>query len=406
MKKKRWRQFNFGVLDDGLEVVHGMAEEALNESSNLSNRGRVKGLMGTGLNKWLYAVSQAKRNGTKLNVVCSLDSLTANTGYVDNLRSLLQSSLGDGGLGYMAATSPAVAAEFGNTSPFGNNGGTTNTNANFDPATDDIYDPNLYSMNYASNGYMNLIDNLHKFDRADVYFLKQPSGGSFLWGSGLSATTIADMVSVNTADTAKSIGKATYSKFGPSFGGGHMQAKSIVAPVRLLGVDLHNGPAGVRVHRLAQGGTQTRQVAQLDGAQYTNFLKSIGCDLFILNCGMNDTGQTDSVFETDVRTILTRVRAANPNCAILLLFMNDTNLPSKNVTLELFRKKLLGIAVDYNALILDTRWIIGNFETANAKGMMTDGTHPNAQTMRSVGEAVFNFIGGKELGNIDEVLLS
>lgn len=365
----------------------------------------VKHLWGTGLNKWLYAISQAKRYGTKLNVICSLDSLTANPGYVDVLRSRLQGVLGDGGLGYMGVTASAVSAEFGSSTPLGNSGGTTNTNANFDPATDDVFDPNLYAMNYASNGYLNLIDNVHEFDRADIYYLKQPSGGTFQWGSGLSAATIADMVSVNTADTVKSIGKATYARFGPSFGGGHMQAKSIVAPVRLLGVDLHKGASGVRVHRFAQGGTQARQVAQLDGEQYTNFIKSIGCDLFILNCGMNDSAtQNETTYEADVKTILTRVRAANPNCGILLLMMNDTNLPSKNTTLEQYRMKLLKIASEFDAVIFDSRWILGDFENANSKGMMTDGTHPNTKTMQMIGEAVFNYIGGYVLNDVDNLV--
>ena len=365
----------------------------------------IRGVFATGLSKWIYAVSQAQRSGKKLNVVCSLDSLTANKGYVDKLRSELQSVLGDGGMGYMGATSAAVAAEFGSTSPFGNSGGTTNTNANFDPATDDVYDPNLYSMNYAANGYMNLIDNVHTFDRADVYYLKQPSGGTFQWGSGLNATTIADMIAVSTSDTAKSIGSTSYTRFGASFGKGHMQVKSIVAPVRLLGVDLHNGTTGVRVHRLAQGGTQARQVAQLDGTQYSNFLKSIGCDLFVLNCGMNDAAsQTEAVYDTDVRTILERARTANPNCAILLVMMNDTNLPAKNDTLEQFRQRLLRIAVDFDAEVFDTRWVIGSYAEANSDGRMSDGTHPTTAAMELIGEAVFNFIGGTYLQDVNGAL--
>lgn len=375
------------------------------DSYSYVQRSNVKGLLSTGLNKWLYAVSQAKRNKTKLNVVCSLDSLTANRGYVDTLRVRLQETLGDGGLGYLSTTSASVSSEFGSTSPFGNSGGSTRTNSNFDPGTDDIYNPNLYAMNYAASGYMNLIDSVHVFDRSDLYYLKQPSGGSFLWGSGLNATTIADMVSVSTSDTSKSIGMKSYSRFGPSFGKGHMQVKSIAGPVRLFGVDLHRGTTGVRVHRLAQGGTQARQVAQLDGAQYSSFIKSIGCDLFILNAGMNDSSQTESTYDTDIRAILTRVRAANPNCAILLLLMNDTNLPSKNETLEKFRQKLLKVSLDYDAAILDTRWIIGNYDTAQNRGMMTDGTHPNIRTMEMIGDAVFRFIGGSALRDIDNVLI-
>lgn len=364
-----------------------MAQETLKVIDGTGSNVPTPGQRNT-LAKW----NMAKQSGTKLNVVCSLDSLTANKGYVDTIRTSLQAELGNGGLGYVGLTAAAVAAEYGASTPFGNSGGTTKNNANFAPTTDDKYNPNLYAQDYATSGYLNFIDGgKNTFDRADLIYLKQPGGGTLSWGSGLNSTTIADMVSVNTDDPTKAIGVASYGRFG-TFGGGHMQAKGITGPVRLFGVDIHNGTTGVRVHRLAQGGSQARQWAQLDEAAQVAFLKAIGCDLFILNSGMNDTAQTADVYEADIRKIVGTVRTANPNCAIIFLKMNETDTPSKNTKLSEFRARIDKVAGELNVAVLDAQKVIGTYAEAQAAGLMADGTHPTEAGQQLIARYVLDFV--------------
>ncbi|GIO57921.1 SGNH/GDSL hydrolase family protein [Paenibacillus cineris] len=372
---------------------------------NMANQARVKYLWGTGLNKWLYAVSYARREGKQLNVVCAIDSLMAGAGGtspVDFLRQKLQEILGDGGVGFMAANNSAVVAEGGT---LGITGATQKTNATFDPATDDKYCPNLFSMIFTgSGGYANFTDKTHKFTKAKLLYLQQPGGGTFKWGDGKNA---AGLMTINS-DGEKAAKFVEYTGTLPAQAGNIAQVSSVVGPVQIMGVDLRNGNGGVRVHRLAQGGTQTRQVAQLDGGMYSDILKNIGCDLFILNAGMNDSGTTAfpaSTVDADIRTILGWVRAANPNAAILLVMPNETADITRNALLETYRLKILKIALDFDALIFDTRWVIGNYTQANAAGMMNDSIHPHPTKANPlIGEALFKFIGGQSLANIESVL--
>lgn len=371
----------------------------------LATQARLKYLWGTGLSQWLYAVSYAKREGKQLNVVCATDSLTAGaggTGPVDFLRPKLQAVLGDGGVGFVAANNSAVVAEGGS---LGVSGATQKTNATFDPSTDDKYCPNLYSMVFTgTGGYANISDKTHIFTNAKVIYLQQPGGGTFKWGD---AAYAAGRMDINT-DGAKEVKIVEHTGTFPALLGNTVQVGSVAGPVQVMGVDLRNGTSGVRVHRLAQGGTQTRQVAQLDGAMYTAVLKSMGCDLFILNTGMNDSGTSAypaSTVDTDIRTILAWVRAANPNAAILLVMPNETADPNRNNLLETYRLKMMKIALDFDALVFDTRWVIGNYAQAQANGYMHDSIHPHPTKANPViGSALFDFIGGERLADIESVL--
>lgn len=371
----------------------------------LANQARVKYLWGTGLNKWLYAVSYAKREGKQLNIVCATDSLSAGaggTGPIDFFRPKIQKTLGDGGVGFVAVNNSAVVAEGGT---LGASGATQRTNATFDPATDDKFSPNLYSMFFTgSGGYANISDKNHIFTKSKVMYLQQPGGGTFKWGD---AAYAAGRIDINT-DGEKAVKFVEHTGTFPAQLGNTVQIGNVVGPVQVMGVDLRNGNSGIRVHRLAQGGTQTRQVAQLDGAMYTAVLKNIGCDLFILNTGMNDSGTSSfpaDTVDTDIRTILGWVRAANPNAAILLVMPNETADANRNTLLETYRLKMLKIALDFDAVMFDTRWVIGNYSQAQANGLMNDPIHPHPTKANPlIGEALFDFIGGESLADIERVL--
>lgn len=373
---------------------------------SLTKASGVKSLWMTGLNRWLYAVTYAKREGRQLNVVCALDSLTAGAGGtspIDWFRPKLQAVLGDGGVGFIGANNSAVVAEGGS---LGINGATQKANATFDPASDDKYNPNLFSFVFTgSGGYANISDKLHVFTKAKLLYLQQPGGGTLKFGD---ASYAPGLISVNT-DGIKSVQFVEHPGTFPSQVSNTAQISSVVGPVQVMGVDLRNGNTGVRVHRLAQGGTQTRQVAQLDGTSYTNVLSNIGCDLFILNTGMNDSGTSAypaSTVDTDIRTILGWVQSANPNAAIVLVMPNETADVTRNALLETYRQKILKIARDFDALIFDTRWVIGNYTQANAAGLMNDSIHPHPTKANPlIAEALFNFIGGYGLGDIGTALM-
>lgn len=353
--------------------------------------------------KWTNALSAAQREERQLSIVCALDSLTATESYLDSFRAMIQTALGNGGIGYVAFNNTMMTKE---TMSYGTGGGSEKTNANFNPAADDpsTFAPSLYYLQYTSAAglSMDLTDKNHIFTDAKVFYLKQPGGGTFNWRDG---ATTAGPIAVNTADTIKSLGIAARAGW-PAQKNNLVRASSITGNVILYGADLRNGSSGAVVHRVAQGGTKANQVANLDVSAYTAVIESLGCDLYILNAGMNDPNDTATVYEANIRHILDRVVAANPNAAILLLLMNETDAPSKNVVLETYRNSLQAVADTYGAMIWDERNVLGSYDQAVAAGLMQDGTHPNDIADPLRGAAIFNFLGGAALADIRKALTS
>ena len=355
---------------------------------------------------FIYAVAEAERNERQLNVHCGIDSLSSTKAYVTKLRALLQDTLGDGGLGFVAFNNTITTQE--NLS-YGTGGGSEKTNVQFDPVgtPNSKYNPSLYYLQYTAASALSMDLTIKKqiFDTATVYYLKKVGGGTFNWRDG---NTTNNPIAVNTVDTATSLAWTTRSGW-PSQANNLVRCSSITGNVHLVGADFKRGTTGVRVHRTAQPGTKLENVAQLDGPSYTAFLQQTGCDLYILNAGMNDApNRTAAQYEADIRTLLTWVRNANPNAAILLLLPNDISDSSKNTVLETYRLKLRDvIAKDYNAMVFDERLVLGSYTQATAAGLMDDGIHPNDTKGNPIrGTAIFNFLGGNALGDIGKAILS
>lgn len=363
--------------------------------------GTVKTLYNTAAGKkWLDNVVENQRDGRATNIVCAIDSLTATESYLTEARDMLQGYMGDGGLGFVAFNNTMTTEEGVS---FGAGAGSQQTNVQFAAGTDSIYNPSLYSLLFtaAVNSIMSFDDKLHEFDAATMIYLKKPSGGTVNFRDQLLPTT--GNITIATANATKVMGFTTRQGWPVNTKSNKLQGV-VNGDVQLMGVNLTRGTTGVRLHRVAQPGSKISQLALVDDTAYQDVLKNIGCDLYILLAGMNDTADTADVYDTNMRAVLDNVKAANPKAAILLLAMNETDTPSKNITLQTYIDKYQQLAVDYDCMIWDERLVLGSYAQALAAGWMKDGTHPNDAGNSLRAKAIVNFLGGTALSDIRKAL--
>lgn len=360
--------------------------------------------------KWLNNVSDAQRDGRTVNIVCAIDSLTASNSYLDDARDLLQTYMGDAGIGFVPLSNTAILKEGLQWGKFGAAGGVVEaTNTNFNPAVGDnsTFDPALYHISHPSTiagAWADVTVRNTVFDTATLMYLEQPDAGTITWKD---VNNAADPRTIVAANATKGVGFETRAGWVPS----PNQVMRITFEAskvgQVMGVNLMKGTGGVRMHRVAQPGSKLSQLAALDAASYQAFLQNTGCDLYILLAGMNDApGDTAATYDTNMRKVLDNVKAANPNAAILLLAMNETDTPSKNTRLQEYIDKYTQIASDYDCMIWDERLVLGSYAQALAAGLMADGTHPNVTGSSMRAKSIVNFLGGTALADIRKALIS
>lgn len=348
----------------------------------------------------LDAITKSQRDESQLDIVCIGDSLLATETFYDELSPKLKNILGDGGIGYVALNNTMTVKEG---MSFSNGTGSQQTVVQFSTDTDAIYNPSLYSLLFtgATNSIVSLDDKLHEFDSATAVYLKKPSGGTFNFRDQLLPTN--GNIVVDTSAATKAIGFTIRTGWPKNTKSNKLQAV-VNGDVQLMGVILRRGTTGVVLHRVAQPSIKLNQVAKLDSASYTAFLQQLNGKIFIVNLGMNDSGDSAATYEANMRILLDRIRAANPRAGIMLLKMNETSDSAKNATLETYRNKIDILAKEYNAVVSDERLALGSYAQAAAAGLMKDSTHPNTVAAPLRANLHFNTLGGSALANIGKAL--
>jgi lysophospholipase L1-like esterase len=152
----------------------------------------------------------------------------------------------------------------------------------------------------------------------------------------------------------------------------------------LYGLDLRDAaPGGLVYHNLAVGGAAYN--ALLDQRLFESQFASLGADLVVLDWGTNDVLYTNSIAPTladTVRRTIRRIRAADPEVAILISAPMDERFHRHDVTAtgqlaELLRR----IAFEENCLFYDWFAIAGGADAMRAwaaEGIASsDGIHLN-----------------------------
>jgi lysophospholipase L1-like esterase len=159
------------------------------------------------------------------------------------------------------------------------------------------------------------------FSRMEVYYLKQPGGGSFLMasddGQQQTISTAADHTGSGFAELRADPAKPHT-----------FEIKTTGGAVRLFGAALENDMPGVVYDSLGVTGAYAGLLAvEMNEQNWAEQLQRRNPNLVILNYGTNesqyDAPENFATYENDLREVVRRVRAALPKTAILIMAPMD-----------------------------------------------------------------------------------
>lgn len=322
-------------------------------------------------------------------VFCGLDSLTAGAGgnsYLDFFRPLLMGQLGDGSLGLNMVENSIAAAE---SVDFSKTAGLS-----YMSSQDYALEPTKYSINgmglYCNAG----VDEGFTWDtgtkyykKARIYYLQQPSGGTFKYGfAGFSSTTYP------TVDTNGDLDLKYVELTTSQLGGLIVKCNYINGKVAIFGIYLYND-VGVTVSRLAKGGDSFANHMKIDGMFRTKWIQSLLPDLYILNCGMNDRSTMNAItYKTNVQNWINQIKAGNNDISILLVHSNQS-ADYNTTNLKDYKQKLIELSEENKVGFINIADYLGDYTTATTKGYMADTIHPNSVGNKVIAGAVMKKLG-------------
>lgn len=404
------------TLDAGGAITNAPAPVLTPSGTATAGTYDTTGATASALNAFRAIVNTAQRTGTpvSIGVIGGLASAGGSSvGYatwVDGLRERLQSILGDGGRGYVGLGSTEVANQ--------GSGALTHqlslaasgmTLLTTKPATGvQLYSPTGQVVDGTSTGWqMRLKENVREFDTVELFYLNQPSGGTFDFGKLKADNTLGTGTKVTGVSTAA----ASTALTGVTVAGWRDNTVAADRRVGLLnttgkltfvGVDFRLGTTGARVHRLSLGGLAAQEIANSNAAAYAFLASHLALDLTVIALGITDAStayaRTADQYEADVRTIIANVRAGRPNCVILLCAVNDTSDASQVARLNGYWPRLQKITVDTaNVAYTDWRIWLGTYANASVQGWMYDASYPNGPGSDLIAQRVYELLGGSAL---------
>ncbi len=150
--------------------------------------------------------------------------------------------------------------------------------------------------------------------QVEVSFLRQPEGGEITISSGE-----LRIGRIDTSADAKRPGFAAFDLHPPV---SELEIQT-TGPVRVFGITLEKATPGVVYDSLGMNGAFTTVPARIfNEKQWAEQLQRRKPDLVILNYGTNESGFSGYVgswYEKELRQALRRLRAALPNCSLLIM---------------------------------------------------------------------------------------
>jgi len=367
--------------------------------------GQIEDPSGHALDHFFEALSRAK-GGQGIARVCHYgDSPITNDGITSTVRKQLQLRFGDAGHGFILIDKPWGWYEHAAVTHDATRGWTSDPM--FIAHSDHLY--GLGGVSFTSDH----ADTTATFGTAadgeigrqvssfDIYYLAQPGGGEFdleVDGSPVRrVSTARDVVVSEFAGVQVPRGPHTLSI--SAVGNGE---------VRLFGVALESGPAGVQYDSLGVNGAFVGLLANyMDAEHWTEQLRHRNPDLVILNYGTNES-QFDRLsmdqYHRDTVEVINRIRAALPDTSIMLVAPMDRGKRGDGggivtrPTIPRLVNYQRAIAAETGCAFFDTysamggEGTVGRWCEARPKLMCGDYTHPTAKGAEVVGNLIYNAI--------------
>jgi len=367
--------------------------------------GQIEDPSGHALDHFYEALGKAKA-GQGIARVCHYgDSPITNDGITSTVRKQLQLRFGDAGHGFILIDKPWGWYEHAGVTQDAGRGWASDPM--FIARGDHLY--GLGGVSFTSDH----ADTTATFGTAadgeigrqvslfDIYYLAQPGGGDFdieVDGSQVRrVSTARDVVVSEFAGVQVPRGPHTLSI--SSAGNGE---------VRLFGVALESGPAGVQYDSLGVNGAFVGLLANyMDAEHWAEQLRHRHPDLVILNYGTNES-QFERLsmdqYHRDTVEVIRRIRVALPDASIMLVAPMDRGARGEGgrivtrPTIPRLVNYQRAIAAETGCAFFDTYSAMGGEGTverwcqARPKLMGGDYTHPTAKGAEVVGNLIYNAI--------------
>ena len=338
--------------------------------------------------------SERKEPGAVTRIVHYGDSPTTADLITADARALLQHNYGDAGLGFILAAKPwAWYAHRG--VQLSGSGWSIHTPIHPD-LRDRMYGLGGVAFITSGEATTRLVLQDQGQTSVEVSFLRQPGGGTITVSSG--------ELTLGQVDTAAETAEAGFAAFDL-----HPPTKEIeihaAGNVRVFGITLEKAGTGVVYDSLGLNGAFTTILAHtFDQRHWTEQLQHRKPDLLILNYGTNESGfapYVDKVYEKELRLAVSRLRAALPQCSLLIMSPMDRaeresgdevrTLASLPRLVEIQRR----VALETGCAFFDTFHAMGGDGTAarwydaHPRLMSADFIHPTPAGARLVGERFY-----------------
>ena len=352
------------------------------------------------------ASTDGKKPGAITRIAHYGDSPITNDGLTAPTRRLLQQRFGDAGHGFILLDRPWEW--YGHQAITFSSGGGWNDDTLMNPMTTDgafgLGGVNIRASGagkYARFGPATEGDNGKQFSRMDVYFLRQPNGGTFqaavVGGNQQSVSTSGDKTESGFFELAAA-----------QNGANTFEVRSMSGSVRFFGAVIENDGPGIVYDSLGVNGAYAGLLATvMNEKHWGEQLQHRNPDLIILNYGTNESQYASDAqmarYDRDLREVVRRIRSALPRVSIMIVSPMDrgTHSGGKVITLasipkivELQRR----VAEETNCAFFNLFAAMGGEGTMarwhEGRNHMVGGdlTHPTTAGAEKIGELIYNAI--------------
>ncbi|MEN8733383.1 MAG: SGNH/GDSL hydrolase family protein, partial [Lentimonas sp.] len=240
-------------------------------------------------------------------------------------------------------------------------------------------------------------------DEIEIYFLKQPGGGSFRLYDG---TTGFVTLSTNAPYTASDVYRIRWTPDSLPRTFQLVLHEAGTAGVKIGGVNFKTDDDGVRIHKIGNGGLTAAQSVSVDRAIWVAALRDLDPEIFCVLLGANDSIRNVSpvAYKADIAELVDRAKAASPNVKILLMSPPDHGYDNCDYELSAYRDALIALCQEQDLRFIDFKEVLGDFDTADVLGFYSDLVHPSdagGQVMADAWCSLIEEVDSSELQLVD-----
>jgi len=261
--------------------------------------------------------TEKRETGAVTRVVHYGDSPTTADLITGDVRKLLQERFGDAGHGFILVAKPW--AWYGHQNVRLEGSGWQMAPASRFEVKDGLFGLGGVSFTGGGNAHSRISFQNAGHSQFEVWFLRQPEGGSF--------TLSADGRALGSVDTSGEVKSPGFAAFRAEAGAAELELRVERGPVRLFGITAEKPGPGVVYDSLGLNGASITVLSRMfNERHWAEELQHRAPDLAIVNYGTNEAdfaAFVDRQYEKELRVVISRLRRAMPEASILVMSPMD-----------------------------------------------------------------------------------